>query len=110
MAITHFTPQLISRGDGRSAVLSAAYRHCARMEHEAEARTVDYSAKRNLAHEAVNRYEEAVAKLQHLATHPELALLRESQEYKELVEHLQHTQATIPDSHEPTGPKPQATN
>lgn len=51
LAITHFTPQLISRGDGRSAVLSAAYRHCARMEHEAEARTVDYSSKRNLAHE-----------------------------------------------------------
>ena len=51
MAITHFTPQLISRGDGRSAVLSAAYRHCAKMEHEAEARTVDYSNKRNLAHE-----------------------------------------------------------
>jgi len=51
LAITHFTPQLISRGDGRSAVLSAAYRHCARMEHEAEARTVDYSNKRNLAHE-----------------------------------------------------------
>lgn len=51
MAITHFTPQLISRGDGRSAVLSAAYRHCARMEHEIEARTVDYSSKRNLAHE-----------------------------------------------------------
>ncbi len=51
LAITHFTPQLISRGDGRSAVLSAAYRHCARMEHEAEARSVDYSNKRNLAHE-----------------------------------------------------------
>jgi Ti-type conjugative transfer relaxase TraA len=51
LAITHFTPQLISRGDGRSAVLSAAYRHCARMEYDAEARTVDYSAKRNLAHE-----------------------------------------------------------
>jgi Ti-type conjugative transfer relaxase TraA len=51
LAITHFTPQLISRGDGRSAVLSAAYRHCARMDHEAEARTVDYSNKRNLAHE-----------------------------------------------------------
>jgi Ti-type conjugative transfer relaxase TraA len=51
LAITHFTPQLISRGDGRSAVLSAAYRHCARMEHEAEARTLDYSNKRNLAHE-----------------------------------------------------------
>jgi ATP-dependent exoDNAse (exonuclease V) alpha subunit len=51
VAITHFTPQLISRGNGRSAVLSAAYRHCARMEHEAEARTVDYSNKKNLAHE-----------------------------------------------------------
>jgi Ti-type conjugative transfer relaxase TraA len=51
LAITHFTPQLISRGEGRSVVLSAAYRHCARMEHEVEARTVDYSNKRNLAHE-----------------------------------------------------------
>ncbi|MCO6410881.1 Ti-type conjugative transfer relaxase TraA [Hoeflea alexandrii] len=51
MAITHFTPQLISRGNGRSAVLSAAYRHCAKMNHEAEARTVDYSNKKNLAHE-----------------------------------------------------------
>jgi Ti-type conjugative transfer relaxase TraA len=51
LAITHFTPQLIGRGHGRSAVLSAAYRHCARMEHEAEARVVDYSNKRNLAHE-----------------------------------------------------------
>lgn len=51
LAITHFTPQLIGRGNGRSAVLSAAYRHCAKMEHEAEARTVDYSNKRDLAHE-----------------------------------------------------------
>lgn len=51
MAITHFTPQLISRGNGRSAVLSAAYRHCAKMSHEAEARSVDYSNKKNLAHE-----------------------------------------------------------
>lgn len=51
LAITHFTPQLISRSQGRSAVLSAAYRHCARMEHEAEGRLVDYSAKSNLAHE-----------------------------------------------------------
>ena len=51
MAITHFTPQLISRGSGRSAVLSAAYRHCARMEHEAEGRVIDYSAKIGLAHE-----------------------------------------------------------
>ena len=51
MAITHFTPQLISRGSGRSAVLSAAYRHCAKMEHQAEGRTVDYSGKRGLRHE-----------------------------------------------------------
>jgi Ti-type conjugative transfer relaxase TraA len=51
LAITHFTPQIIGRWDGRSAVLSAAYRHCAKMEHAAEARTVDYSAKRNLVHE-----------------------------------------------------------
>jgi len=51
LAITHFTPQIIGRSEGRSAVLSAAYRHCAKMEHEAEARTVDYSAKRGLGHE-----------------------------------------------------------
>lgn len=51
MAITHFTVQIIGRANGGSAVLSAAYRHCARMEHEAEARTIDYSNKRNLAHE-----------------------------------------------------------
>jgi Ti-type conjugative transfer relaxase TraA len=51
VAITHFTPQLIGRGNGRSAVLSAAYRHCAKMSYEMEARTVDYSNKRNLAHE-----------------------------------------------------------
>jgi len=51
LAITHFTAQIISRGEGRSAVLSAAYRHCARMEHEGEARVVDYSNKRGLIHE-----------------------------------------------------------
>lgn len=51
VAITHFTPKLIGRGSGRSAVLSAAYRHCAKMTHEIEGRTVDYSNKRNLAHE-----------------------------------------------------------
>ncbi|KQS95604.1 Ti-type conjugative transfer relaxase TraA [Rhizobium sp. Leaf386] len=51
MAITHFTAQIISRGEGRSAVLSAAYRHCARMEHEGEGRVVDYSNKRGLIHE-----------------------------------------------------------
>jgi Ti-type conjugative transfer relaxase TraA len=51
LAITHFTAQIIGRGEGRSAVLSAAYRHCARIEHEGEARVVDYSNKRGLIHE-----------------------------------------------------------
>ena len=51
MAITHFTPQLIGRGNGRSAVLAAAYRHAARMQYEAEARVVDYSNKRGVVHE-----------------------------------------------------------
>ena len=51
MAITHFTPQIIGRAEGRSAVLSTAYRHCARMDYEAEARTVDYANKQGLAHE-----------------------------------------------------------
>ncbi len=51
MAITHFTPKLIGRGSGRSAVLSAAYRHCAKMTHDIEGRTVDYSNKKNLGHE-----------------------------------------------------------
>ena len=51
MAITHFTVQIIGRANGGSAVLSAAYRHCARMSYASEARTIDYSNKRNLAHE-----------------------------------------------------------
>ncbi|MBA8907955.1 Ti-type conjugative transfer relaxase TraA [Aminobacter ciceronei] len=51
MAITHFTPQLIGRSGGRSALLAAAYRHCARMTHESEGRTVDFSNKGNLGHE-----------------------------------------------------------
>lgn len=51
MAITHFSIQVISRADGRSALLSAAYRHCAKMTHESEGRTADYSNKPNLGHE-----------------------------------------------------------
>lgn len=50
MAIYHFHAQIIGRGQGRSAVASAAYRHCARMEIEAEARVADYSNKKGLAH------------------------------------------------------------
>ncbi|MBZ9994089.1 Ti-type conjugative transfer relaxase TraA [Mesorhizobium sp. BH1-1-4] len=50
MAIYHLHAQIIGRGEGRSAVASAAYRHCARMEIEAEARVADYSNKKGLAH------------------------------------------------------------
>lgn len=49
MAIYHLHAQIIGRGGGRSAVASAAYRHCARMEIEAEARIADYSHKKGLA-------------------------------------------------------------
>lgn len=51
MAIAHFSASIVSRGDGRSAVLSAAYRHCARTEFDREARTIDYSRKEGLLHE-----------------------------------------------------------
>ena len=51
MAIAHFSASIVSRGDGRSAVLSAAYRHCAKMEYEREARTIDYTRKQGLLHE-----------------------------------------------------------
>lgn len=51
LAIAHFSASIISRGDGRSAVLSAAYRHCARMDYEREARTADYTQKLGLLHE-----------------------------------------------------------
>jgi Ti-type conjugative transfer relaxase TraA len=61
LAITHFTPQLISRGAGRSAVQSAAYRHCARMAHEREGRVIDYGAKRGLQHEEFRLPPEAPA-------------------------------------------------
>ncbi|MEZ2223397.1 Ti-type conjugative transfer relaxase TraA [Rhizobium sp. RCC_161_2] len=51
MAIAHFSVSIVSRGDGRSAVLSAAYRHCAKMDYEREARTIDYTRKVGLVHE-----------------------------------------------------------
>lgn len=51
MAVPHFSVSMVARGSGRSAVLSAAYRHCAKMEFEREARTIDYSRKQGLLHE-----------------------------------------------------------
>ncbi|MBZ9603375.1 Ti-type conjugative transfer relaxase TraA [Phyllobacterium chamaecytisi] len=51
MAVPHFSVSVVARGSGRSAVLSAAYRHCARMDYEREARVIDYRAKQGLLHE-----------------------------------------------------------
>jgi hypothetical protein len=51
VAVPHFSVSIVARGSGRSAVLSAAYRHCAKMEFEREARTIDYSSKQGLLHE-----------------------------------------------------------
>jgi Ti-type conjugative transfer relaxase TraA len=51
VAVPHFSVSVVARGSGRSAVLSAAYRHCARMEYEREARVVDYTRKQGLLHE-----------------------------------------------------------
>ncbi|MBW8302269.1 MAG: Ti-type conjugative transfer relaxase TraA [Hydrogenophaga sp.] len=51
MAVPHFSVGIVARGSGRSAVMSAAYRHCARMDYGREGRTVDYRAKQGLAHE-----------------------------------------------------------
>lgn len=51
MAISHFSVRIVGRGSGRSAVQLAAYCHCARMEFEREARTIDYTRKKGLLHE-----------------------------------------------------------
>ncbi|WP_084368223.1 Ti-type conjugative transfer relaxase TraA [Rhizobium sp. RU36D] len=51
MAVPHFSVSIVARGSGRSAVLSAAYRHCAKMEYAREARTIDYTRKQGLLHE-----------------------------------------------------------
>ncbi|UFX13051.1 Ti-type conjugative transfer relaxase TraA [Sinorhizobium meliloti] len=51
MAVPHFSVSIVARGSGRSAVLSAAYRHCAKMDFEREARTIDYTRKQGLLHE-----------------------------------------------------------
>jgi Ti-type conjugative transfer relaxase TraA len=51
VAVPHFSVSIVARGSGRSAVLSAAYRHCAKMDYEREARTIDYTSKQGLLHE-----------------------------------------------------------
>lgn len=51
MAVPHFSVSIVTRGSGRSVVLSAAYRHCAKMDYRREARTIDYTRKQGLLHE-----------------------------------------------------------
>ncbi|KRD65953.1 Ti-type conjugative transfer relaxase TraA [Ensifer sp. Root278] len=51
MVSPHFDVNVISRGKGRSAVLSAAYKHRAKMYFEREATTANYSEKRDLLYE-----------------------------------------------------------
>lgn len=51
VAVPHFSVSVVARGSGRSAVLSAAYRHCAKMEFDREGRTIDYTRKQGLLHE-----------------------------------------------------------
>lgn len=51
MAVPHFSVSIVTRGSGGSALLSAAYRHCAKMDYEREARTIDYTRKPGLLHE-----------------------------------------------------------
>ncbi len=51
MTAPHFSVSIVARGSGRSAVLSAAYRHCTKMDYKREARTIDYSRKQGLLHE-----------------------------------------------------------
>jgi len=51
LAVPHFSVSIVARGSGRSAVMSAAYRHCARMDYEREGRIVDYRAKQGLVYE-----------------------------------------------------------
>ncbi|MCY3872928.1 MAG: AAA family ATPase [Rhodobacteraceae bacterium] len=53
MAIFHFTAQVISATDNRSAVAAAAYRHAAKMERAADGRSHDYHAKPGVKHEEI---------------------------------------------------------
>ena len=68
-------------------------------EHAAEVRAkADALTQRNLARQAIDEYEVAVGRLQRLAANPELSALRESVEYRELLEQMRETKAEFPDA------------
>jgi len=73
VAVPHFSVSIVARGSGRSAVLSAAYRHCAKMEFEREGRTIDYSSKQGLLHEEFAIPENAPEWLQEMIADPSVS-------------------------------------
>ncbi len=77
MAIAYFYVRIISRGSGGSAVISPAYRHCAKMEYEREGRMIDYSKKQGLLHEEFLVPEDATAWLRDLAAEGSVAQVSE---------------------------------
>ena len=76
----------------RSAHVLVVEQHAAELKAKQEALT-----QRNLAKHAVDRYEDAAERLRNLASRPELVVLRESAEYKELIESLKESKATVLD-------------
>lgn len=68
MAIPHFSVSILTRAKGKSVVMSAAYRHCARMDYQREARVIDYRAKSGLFHEEFVLPEDAPAWVHSLTT------------------------------------------
>jgi serine/threonine-protein kinase len=76
----------------RSAHVLVVQEHAAELRAKQEAQT-----QRNLAKSAVDRYEDAVERLEDLASRPDLAVLRESVEYQELLASLKESKATILD-------------
>ena len=78
MVSPHFDVNVISRGKGRSAVLSAAYKHRATMYFEREGTTANYSEKRDLLHEEFAIPTDAPEWLRSIAADPSAARASEA--------------------------------
>lgn len=63
MASYHFAAQIISRGQGRSAIAAAAYRAGARLEDAGTGRVSDYAGRRGVVHAAIMAPEGTAAEL-----------------------------------------------
>ncbi len=64
MASYHFAAQIISRGQGRSAIAAAAYRAGARLNHEQSGRVSDYANRRGVVHAEIMAPEGTAPRLQ----------------------------------------------